>query len=506
MQPMLEMKRISKSFPGVQALQEVSFSCLPGEVHVLIGENGAGKSTLLKILTGMYRKDEGEIFVRGQQVDFHSSADSRRAGIAMVYQELSILPSLTVAQNIFLNAEKKAHMKKGCLLNERKMRQRASELAKEYRIDIDPYALAGDLPVAKQQMAEILKVLIQEPDIIILDEPTSAIAREEVDKLYQIVMQLKENGKTVIFISHRMEEIFRFGDRATVLKDGKLVDTVNLADIDEKTLVRMMIGREISDVFSPKSKLGREKSIFSVKNLSYGNHVKHVSLEVYEGEIVGIAGLQGHGQPELLGAIAGVHAATEGEIAWHGEPMKIKTPLDGIRAGIGYIPGDRKKEGLMLQASVHNNLAISSLNLRKGALGCINKKEESDFVQEQIRSLSIKTPTEEQLTIRLSGGNQQKIVLGKAIGIHPKVLLFDEPTRGIDVATKQEFYRMMREFANNGVAVIMYSSDLLEIVGLSDRVLAMYEGEIVSEISGDEITEENVMLASVGIKEQEGAD
>ena len=504
MQPILEMRKISKSFPGVRALDAVDFSCLPGEVHVLIGENGAGKSTLLKILTGMHQKDSGEILLHGKPQHFKDTMDAKRAGIAMVYQELSIIPSPTVAQNIYLSSETKTGMARFGYTRDTAMRKAVKQLAARYQIDIDPYAMAGSLPVAKQQMAEILKVMIRDPEIIILDEPTSAIAREEVDKLYEIVMHLKQEGKTVIFISHRMEEIFRFGDRATVLKDGQLVGTVNLDEIDETELVKMMVGREISDIFTPKEPLSREKTIFSVRNLSYGDVVRDVSFSVYEGEILGIAGLQGHGQPELLSSIAGVLHAS-GTMELHGKEIKVSSPSEGIAAGIGYIPGDRKKQGLLLDASVRNNLALSSLGLRQKVLGIIDRKAESGFVQHTIEQLKIKTPSPEQLVVRLSGGNQQKTVLGKSIAVQPKVLLFDEPTRGIDVATKQEFYRMMRAFAKRGVAVIMYSSDLLEIVGLADRVLAMYEGRVVSEIRDDAITEESVMLASVGISSEEGS-
>lgn len=499
--PILEMKKINKSFTGVRALRDVDFSCERGEVHVLIGENGAGKSTLLKILTGAYQKDSGEIFIDGNKVEFNSTGDSIKSGVAMVYQELSILPYLTVAQNVFLNAEKKAGMVSKGLINDKKIVRTVREMADKYGIEIDPNALAKDLPLAKQQMAEILKVLVQDPDIIILDEPTSSIAREEVDKLYNIVMNLKAMNKAVIFISHRMEEIFRFGDRATVLKDGSLVGTLNIADTDEKEIVKMMVGRDIADVFPRKKDKENNKTIFSVNNLSFGDKVKNVSFELHEGEIIGVAGIQGHGQAELLKVIAGVEKASSGDIVLNGEKLRIQTPQQGIKKGIGYIPGDRKQEGLMLEASVRDNLSIVSLHLRKNSIGFIDFKKEKQFTDEAIKSLKIKTPNEDQYVNRLSGGNQQKVVLGKEIATNPKLLLFDEPTRGIDVATKQEFYRMMRDFANKGVAVIMYSSDLLEVVGLSDKVLAMYEGEIISEITGDDITEENIMMASVGIKE-----
>ena len=284
-------------------------------------------------------------------------------------------------------------------------------------------------------------------------------------------------------------------------KDGSLVGTLNIADTDEKEIVKMMVGRDIADVFPHKKDKENNKTIFSVNNLSFGDKVKNVSFELHEGEIIGVAGIQGHGQAELLKVIAGVEKASSGDIVLNGEKLRIQTPQQGIKKGIGYIPGDRKQEGLMLEASVRDNLSIVSLHLRKNSIGFIDFKKEKQFTDEAIKSLKIKTPNEDQYVNRLSGGNQQKVVLGKEIATNPKLLLFDEPTRGIDVATKQEFYRMMREFANKGVAVIMYSSDLLEVVGLSDKVLAMYEGEIISEITGEDITEENIMMASVGIKE-----
>jgi ABC-type sugar transport system ATPase subunit len=492
----LEMKNISKRFGGVKALQDVSFSCYKGEVHALVGENGAGKSTILKILSGLYKADSGTIIVNSEQVQYRNPSDAQKRGIAMVYQELTLLPDLTVAQNIFLNNEP---LKKSKTIDFKYMYSETVKMAKEYDIDINPNDMVGALPIAKQQMVEILKILRRNPEIIILDEPTSSLAREEVEKLYEIIKRLAKKDKTIIFISHRFEEIFAICDRATVLKDGHFISTVNLAETNQDELVKLMVGRELLDLFPPKLDKESKDVIFEVKNLDIANELYDISFVVNRGEVVGVAGLQGHGQTELLNCIAGIIRKDKGKFFLNGEEIHIKNPRDAIRKQIALVPEDRKTQGLLLTLSVRENLAASSLNNRSH-FGLVKRNEENAFVLEYIKKLSIKTPGPEQITGNLSGGNQQKVVLGKGLSIKPKVLLFNEPTRGIDVETKQEFYKLIRNLANEGIAVIMVSSDMMELVGMSDKVLVMYEGKVTAILSGNEINEESVMIAAVGMR------
>ena len=491
----LEIKNISKSFGGVKALQNVSFSCNAGEVHVIMGENGAGKSTLLKILSGLFKADSGEIYLNGKLLDFKSPRDAQKMGIAMVYQELTVLPDLTVGQNIFLNDE--PLMSLGTI-DRKKIKLQTVEIAKKYNIDINPDDYVGDLPIAERQMVEILKILVRDPDIVIFDEPTSSLAGEEVEKLYKIIRILVERNKTVIFISHRLEEIIHIGDRATVLKDGQFIDTVNIKDISQEDIVKLMIGRSLQSLFPPKEENSSGDVIFEVKDLNIAKTIHDISFCVKKKEIIGIAGLQGHGQTQLLNAIAGILPVNSGKIYLDSKNIHIRNPRDAINAGIVLIPEDRKTLGLLLTLSIKDNIASSSLHFRS-KLGFIKRKEESALVKDIINKLSIKTPGSEQRVINLSGGNQQKVVLGKGFAVKPKVILFNEPTRGVDVGTKQEIYRIIREMADSGMTVILYSSDLMEVIGISDRVLVMYEGHIKAEINGKEITEENIMRAAVGI-------
>jgi inositol transport system ATP-binding protein len=501
-EPILEMKNICKNFGGVKALQDVSFSCKRGEVYILVGENGAGKSTILKILSGLYKADSGSIFIKGKPVYFKSPQDSQNSGVAMVYQELTVLPQMTVAQNIFLNNEP---LKLWGTINNKDVNKRAEELIKKYNIEINPDDLVGELPIAKQQMVEILKILVRNPEIIILDEPTSSLAREEVSKLYDIIEMLCKAGKTIIFISHRLEEIFHIGNRATVLKDGHFVATVNMKDLNQEELIKLMVGRPLQSIFPPKNeKLSTEK-VFQVINLNLEKKLHNISFSVNKGEVLGIAGLQGHGQTELLNCLAGIINRDSGKVFINSKEVKVKNPIQAIYSGIALIPEDRKTQGLLLKLSVRENISLASLHLRQ-IFGFINIKQENKFINEVIKQLSIKTPSSEIQVNNLSGGNQQKIVLGRGISINPKVLLFNEPTRGIDVETKQEFYKLMRNFANQGVIVIMYSSDLMEVVGMSDKVIVMYEGTISAEIEKNDINEESIMRGAVGIVKTGGEE
>ena len=492
MKPSIEIKNVTKSFVGVRALNHVSFECYPGTVHVLQGENGAGKSTVLKILTGIYRADEGEMAINGKNVKFRNARQAQDCGIAMVYQEMSLLPELTVAQNIYLN---QTH--KGMLINETDLMDKARVLAKKYNIEIDPYARTGDLPIASQQMIEILKALSMDPQVLILDEPTSTLTQTEVDKLYTIVREVKNDGKTVIFISHRLEEVFQFGDRATILKDGNVIDTVKLDEVDENRIIQLMVGRELQNIFPPKCKNAGEVT-FEVKGLSDNRNFFDIDFSIRKGEILGIGALDGQGQTQMFQAIAGLRHYT-GSINLNERKLSYRNVRSALAHGIGYVPEDRKVQGLCLEMSVEENLSMASLRKRQ-SMSFIRKKEERKQAEVMSKKLNIKIASLLQPVINLSGGNQQKVSIGKSLEDEPKVLVLNEPTRGIDVEAKQEIYRIIRELADEGVAILCYTSDMMETIGLCDRVLTLYEGRITGELSGGEITEELIMRGAMNQK------
>ena len=496
----IELKKISKSFNQNEVLHEVDFDCRPGEIHVLIGENGAGKSTLLKILTGVYQPTSGKIIIKGEEISYKDTRQAQDLGIAMVYQELTVIPWLTVAQNIFLNNEPRTKLG---LIDGGKMVEESEKLIEEYDLQIPANELVENLPLAKKQMVEIMKMIVRNPDIIILDEPTSSLSRTETEKLYELMFRFKKENKTIIFISHRMEELFAVGDRITVLKDGYKVGTVNVDSVTEDDLITMMIGRKLEAIYPPKaSETGEE--LLKVEGLNSGNDLKDISFSIHQGEVVSLAGLQGHGQGSLLDCLAGVRRSESGSVAYKGTELKLKTPREAILQGVGYVSEDRKTQGLLLKQPVRFNIAIESMHERQN-LGVIDFKKEDEFVSRSIKDFSVKTSGEDQAAGRLSGGNQQKVVLSKVMGIKPKIFLFNEPTRGIDVNTKHEIYELMRTMAASGVIVLMYSTDLMEVVGMSDRVIVMYEGRITGELSGENITEENIMRLAMGLKDEKEA-
>lgn len=502
--PVLQLRNICKNFPGVKALEDVSIEAWEGEVLVLQGENGAGKSTLLKILVGLYQADSGSIVFNGSPVSFKNTLEASRAGLEMVFQELTLLPDLTVAQNVFLNHEEEINgAVNSCgIVRDRVLNEHFCSVAEKYNIHIDPSELVCNLSITERQMVEIVKAIVKDPKVLILDEPTSALTKVEVDILYDIVMQLKCEKKTVIFISHRMDDVFRFGDRIAVLKDGKHVATVNRKDVTEKEIIRLMVGREIKDVFPPKANVQHSETVFQVDHLNINKNVNDISFSVKRGEILGIASLQGQGQTSLLRALAGIVKSNKGRIYLRGKEIRIANVRSAIRQGIIYIPEDRKTQGAFQTLSIKENIAASSLRLRS-KLGFIRRKQEKCLIDESIRKFAIKTPSPEQYVGNLSGGNQQKVVLGRVCAIEPAVLLFNEPTRGIDVDSKQEIYNLMREYADNDTVVVMYSSDMLEIIGLCDKVITMYEGKITDVFEGESMTEENILCGIVGCKRTE---
>ncbi len=497
----LKMENISKAFSGVQALNHVNFSCEKGEVHVLAGENGAGKSTILKILAGLYRADAGEIFWQGKRVTIKNPQQSQKLGIAMVFQELTLVAQMTVEENVYLNAEPRD---KFGLVDRKALRRNVLAAMDQYGIHVDPAMLVGELSVAQQQMTEILKILVREPELIILDEPTSALAKQEVERLYAIIRNLTAMGKTIIFISHRMEEIFAIGDRVTVLKDGNYVGTRLIREMDEDALIRMMIGRSLEGTFPQKQAPVCDETVFEAKHLaSPDGKLKDISFTVKKGEILGVAGLQGHGQSELLNALSALYPLSSGEVFLKGRKLKARNAGQAIKNGVALVPADRKNQGLLLELSIRHNTAISSLGKRMNGGIFIDSRKEKAFVKDTIDKLSIKVGNMEHPVHSLSGGNQQKVVLGKELAIDPQVILFDEPTRGIDVEAKREFYVIMQRLAAEGVAVIMNSSDLMEVIGMSDRVLVMYEGGVSGILEKEDINEETIMRYAMGVGQKQ---
>ncbi|WNV56810.1 sugar ABC transporter ATP-binding protein [Oscillospiraceae bacterium NTUH-002-81] len=404
-----------------------------------------------------------------------------------------------MAQNIFINQEERAGRK--ATIHEKGLIDEAVALSERYGIEIDPYATAGDLPIASQQMIEILKALSYDPDILILDEPTATLTKTEVQKLYTIVKGLTEKGKTILFISHRMEEVFQFGDYATVLKDGKLVDTIKLSDVTESDIIRMMVGRDLQEIFPPKPGKISDEILLKVDKMNDNGHIHDISLRLHKGEVLGIGALDGQGQTEMLQTLAGVRHRSSGSVILNGTELKYQGAKKALKYGIGYVPENRKVQALCLKLSVRDNLALASLYLRQ-KLGFVDKKKEDGIVDEYIGVMNIKTPTPDQQVGNLSGGNQQKVSIGKSLATHPKVLLLNEPTRGIDVEAKQEIYRLIRKEAEEGIGVIMFSSDMMELIGLSDRIITMYEGRITGELSGNEIREEVIMRGAMNLNKK----
>ena len=484
------MEHISKEFPGVKALDDVSFQLNAGEVHALVGENGAGKSTLMKVLTGVYTKDSGKIFLRGKEVDIRNVRDSQRLGIIMIHQELNLMNHLTAAQNIFIGREER---RAGLFLKDSELNRRSEELFKRLNVDIDPTVRVGDLTVAKQQMVEIAKALSYNSEVLIMDEPTAALTDNEIEDLFRVIRMLRDEGRGIIHISHRLEELKLISDRITVMRDGGYVDTVNTADVQTDRIISMMVGREIFITRSEREVPRDAPVALEVRHVSAGRMVKDVSFQVRKGEILGVAGLVGAGRTEMARAIFGADPRSGGEILIGGQKVNIRTPEDAVRHGIAYLSEDRKRYGLMLGLSIQTNTAIASMKqfVRGGFL--LNDSAERRNMEKRIEELEIKTPSVRQLARYLSGGNQQKIVLAKWLTRNCDVLIFDEPTRGIDVGAKNEIYKLLDQLAAQGKAIVMISSELPEVIRVSNRVLVMCEGRITGEVSGSDINQEKIM-------------
>ncbi len=485
----LELKNIDKSFPGVHALNNVCFDVREGEVHALMGENGAGKSTLMKVLTGIYTKDSGTIVYNGKEVEFHNAREAQDAGVIIVHQELNMMGHLTVAQNIFVGREPM----KGIKIDDKKMIEDSKKLFKELNIDIDPTETMSKLTVGKQQMCEIAKAISHEAKVIIFDEPSSALTDAEIEELFKIIRDLREQGLGIVYISHRMDEIKQITDRVTVMRDGCYVGTLVTADCSKEDIINMMVGRVIYEEPKAHSMVAEDAPVvLKVDHLNAGRMVQDVSFELRKGEILGFAGLMGAGRTETARAIFGADPKESGDIYVNGKPVEIKSPLDAVKNSIGYLSEDRRRFGIVVQKTVAENSTMASLERYvKGIF--INKKAEKEVAQDYVKQLNIKTPTIDQLVVNLSGGNQQKVVLAKWLVRDCDILIFDEPTRGIDVGAKSEIYKLMNKLAEEGKSIIMISSELQEILRMSDRVLVMCEGKKTGELPIEEATQEAIM-------------
>jgi rhamnose transport system ATP-binding protein len=492
--PLLEVRDIEKTFPGVRALSGGSFEVRAGEVHALLGENGAGKSTLIKIISGVYEPDGGSILIGGRETRFSSPEDAKRAGVATIYQELLLFPELTVAENIFLGHAPRAGMGR---IDWRAMRARAEALLASLEIDdLAANQVVGALSVGNRQRVEILRALSHDARILIMDEPTAALTESDVTRLFDIVRRLRARGVGIVYISHRLDEIFAIGDRVTVLRDGAYVGARNVADTNASELVQMMVGRRIDNLF-PKTTVPIGAPVLEARDIVRHPMTKSVSLTVRAGEIVGLAGLVGSGRSELAQTLFGITPAESGEIRLMGEGVTIRSAEGARSKGIAYVPEDRGVQGLVRPMSVLHNFSLAALGALSRA-GFIDRGAERRMAEEGVQRFRVKTSSVEEIAGRLSGGNQQKIVLGKWLANNPKLLILDEPTRGIDVGAKAEIHRLMSELAGAGVAILMISSELPEVLGMSDRVLVMREGRFVAEFDRAHATSETVGAAMMG--------
>ncbi|XJZ27054.1 sugar ABC transporter ATP-binding protein [Bacillota bacterium Lsc_1132] len=495
--PVIQMKGISKAFSGNQVLANVNFELLSGEIHALMGENGAGKSTLIKILTGIYERDAGKVYVKGNEVVFKNPKEAEKYGIAVIHQELNIIPYLTVYENMFLGKELTSGFG---FTKDKEMKQKTKEYLNRLGIDIDPSIEAGNLSVGQQQMIEIARAVAANTEVLIMDEPTAALTDREIQVLFKVINHLKKQGVGIVYISHRMEEIFQICDRISVLRDGQFVGMKAISNTNFDEIVKLMVGRQLGDRFPERSTIiGPER--FRVENLTSEDSFQDISFTVQQGEVIGVAGLMGAGRTEIMEAIFGYRHLDGGRVFVDGKEVNIKSPFDAIREGIGFVTEDRKIQGLILDLSVRENFVITNLD-RISAMGIVSNQKEIQYVDEMIHKLRVKTSGQELSVRSLSGGNQQKIVIGKWIGINPKILILDEPTRGVDVGAKKEIYQLMNELTRQGVSIIMVSSELPEILGMSDRILVIHEGNLAAILNKSEANQELIMQYATGGNKQ----
>lgn len=496
MQPLLEMQGINKAFPGVQALRNVDLTIYPGEILALLGENGAGKSTLMKILNGVYSADSGTITWDGTPVIISSPNDAQRTGISMIHQELALIPYLDAGKNIYLGREPRGILPG--TINWRKLYTDADAQLRDIGLNISTRTPVRFFSIAQQQMIEVAKALSLNARLIVMDEPTSSLTDREVDSLFEQMRLLRERGVAIIFISHRLDEVFEICDRLTVLRDGELIGSKSVSEVDTDQIINMMVGREMGQMYERRETPPGDEIIMDVRDLNRGRMVQDVSFQLHKGEILGIAGLVGAGRTELVQTLFGVYPATSGEIVLNGEPVTIRRPSQAIQHGIGLVPEDRKGQGLFLGMRVSENIVMPILRDIANVI-FVRWRDVKETSEEYVQRLDIRTPSIRQTVRNLSGGNQQKTVIAKWLTLDPKILILDEPTRGIDVGAKSEIYRLMNQLAARGVSIIMISSELPEVLGISDRILVMHEGRVTGEFVATEATQDDLMQAAIGM-------
>lgn len=487
----LKLNHISKLYPGVVALDDMNMEFREGEVHAIVGENGAGKSTMIKTISGAIEPTSGTIEINGEVFEKLTPKLSRQKGVAVIYQEFTLVPVLSAADNIFMGE----YMLNGMVLDRKAMEDKTRELFERLHVNIDPKAKVADLTTGFQQIVEIAKAISKDAKVLIMDEPSAPLTITEVEAMYEIVDRLKAEGVTIIYISHRMEEIFRLSDRVSVIRDGKYITTVNTADTNKQELIRLMVGRELNETYPEREKPASDV-IMKLDKVS-GNGVKDISFEVKRGEILGLGGLVGAGRTELAQLIFGSEPVTSGQIIYKGKPLRVKNCQQAIEHGISMIPEDRKRHGVILDMSIKENTTMPCLK-RISPKNVISPKKETEVTESYRKSLLIKTPTIEQLVKNLSGGNQQKVVLAKWLAMNPDVIIFDEPTRGIDVGAKHEIYEIMNDLANQGKAIIMISSDMEELIGMSDRIVVLCKGRMAGSLEKQEISQESILMKAAG--------
>jgi ribose transport system ATP-binding protein len=489
-EPLVEMTGITKEFPGVRALVDATFELRLGEVHALVGENGAGKSTLMKILAGVYQPDGGEIRFKGRPVQIASPRTALDLGISMIHQELNLMPHLTVAQNVFMGREPRGRPR--FLLDDKRLNRQTQELIDRLHLRLDPKTRVGDLKIAQQQMVEIAKALSFDASVLIMDEPTAALTDTEIDELFRIIRDLRAQGVGVVHISHRLEELKQISDRVTVMRDGHYVDTLETAEAAIPTIINLMVGRIIYEA-APEIPERSDEVVLDVRHLTRGRMVRDVSFVLHRGEILGVAGLVGAGRTEVVRTIFGADRLESGEIWVHGRRVEIHSPTDAVRLGIAYLSEDRKRYGLAIGMDVETNIALASLQRFMASFGRVDTRQTRAVAEQRVEELGIKTPSVRQRVRNLSGGTQQKVVIAKWLTADTDILIFDEPTRGIDVGAKNEIYHLLNELAREGKSIIMISSELPEILRMSHRIIVMCEGRLTGELSGATATQEAIM-------------
>lgn len=495
--PRLEVRQICKSFPGVRALHNVNLHVAEGEVLSVVGENGAGKSTLMKILAGVQPQDSGEILLHGQPVRFRSVSEALDHGIALIHQELNLADNLNIGANIFLGREP---MRRG-LIDNAAIHERSEVFLKRVGLDVSPETQLGQLTIGRQQLVEIAKALSINARVLIMDEPTSSLSAGESDRLFEVIHDLRRDGVSVLYISHRLAEVQALSDRVTVLRDGENAGDLQREEVNHDSLVQRMVGRDVSQFYSRKAH-NPGASAVAVRNLTTATWPQHsLTFEVHAGEVVGVAGLVGAGRTEMLRTLFGVDRPLSGQILVGGQDVRLSSPQDAIRAGIALVPEDRKQQGVILEMAIRENIGLAGLRQKARTAGFLNFAAETGDSRTMMDRMRVKSPNDRQLVGSLSGGNQQKVVLGKWLALQPQVLLLDEPTRGIDVGAKHEIYELMDELAAQGMAVLFVSSEMDEIIGMSDRVIVMHEGRITGQLTSDELTEEAVMQLATGSPE-----